>query len=196
MKRLSPAVVLIAATAFVIAIDAIIVVAPQALADPAPSATISAAPAIADASPTVGAFNGDPLPAGTLYFADPNATPVPTPTPSPTLEPTPTPKPTPVPTPYDTVWNARTYAKNRLGAAGYACIDNVFTKESKWNPYAGTPTGAYGIPQAYPGSKMATFGSNWRTSPLTQVKWGIWYVTSRYGSACAAWDFWQANGWY
>ena len=43
---------------------------------------------------------------------------------------------------------------------------------------------------------MATFGSNWRTSPLTQVKWGLWYVAERYGSACAAWDFWQAHGWY
>ena len=62
--------------------------------------------------------------------------------------------------------------------------------------HAGSPTGAYGIPQAYPGSKMAAFGSNWRTSPLTQVKWGLWYINSRYGSACAAYNFWSANGWY
>jgi len=52
------------------------------------------------------------------------------------------------------------------------CIDYVWTRESKWNPRAGVPSGAYGIPQAFPGSKMARFGSNWRTSPLTQVKWG------------------------
>ena len=43
---------------------------------------------------------------------------------------------------------------------------------------------------------MATFGSNWLTSPLTQVKWGIWYMNTRYGSACAAWSFFQSHGWY
>ena len=105
-------------------------------------------------------------------------------------------KATPAPTPRDTVWNARTYVKNRVGAKGYDCINAVWTGESKWNPRAGTPTGAYGIPQAFPGTKMAAFGSNWRYSPLTQVKWGLWYVTTRYGSACAAYTFWKANGWY
>jgi hypothetical protein len=171
--------------AFVIAIDAITVVAPMALADPVPTATPTAAPVVAIATPTT-----TPTASPTLPTPDPTATPTPEPTA------TPTPAPTPVPTPRDTVWNARTYAKNRIGAKNYACIDNIFTKESKWNPYAGTPTGAYGIPQAFPGSKMAAFGANWRYSPLTQVKWGIWYVNSRYGSACSAWDFWQANGWY
>jgi hypothetical protein len=123
---------------------------------------------------------------------------VPTPTPGPAT-PTPTPAPTakPTPVPYrDTVSNARIYAKNRLGAYNYGCIDKIFAYESKWNPRAGTPSGAYGIPQAKPGSKMAAFGSNWRYSPLVQVKWGIWYVNSRYGSACSANSFLQGHGWY
>lgn len=101
-----------------------------------------------------------------------------------------------MPTPRDTVWNARIYVKNRIGASQYDCINPIWTAESKWNPLAGNPSGAYGIPQAYPGSKMAAFGSNWRTSPLTQVKWGIWYVNSRYGSACRAYSFWKEHGWY
>lgn len=186
MKRLSPALVLIAATAFVIAIDAVIVVAPTVLADPAPSASFSNVPMFAVAAPTASPFVTPLAPAETLYIPDPTPTP----------EPTPTAKPTPVPTPRDTVWNARTYVKNRVGAKNYSCIDNLWTKESKWDPYSGTPSGAYGIPQAFPGSKMASFGSNWRTSPLTQVKWGLWYVSNRYGSGCAAWDFWQGHGWY
>jgi hypothetical protein len=86
--------------------------------------------------------------------------------------------------------------KNRIGARQYDCVNAIWTRESGWNPRAGTPSGAYGIPQAFPGSKMAAFGSNWRYSPLIQVKWGIWYVNDRYGSACAAYKFWSAHGWY
>jgi hypothetical protein len=135
------------------------------------------------------------LPAAPSFYAV-IPTPVPTPTPEPT--PTPTPKPKPKPKPYvDSVANAKAYARSKLGATQYACIDKVFYYESKWNPLAeNRNSGAYGIPQALPGSKMAAFGSNWRTSPLTQVKWGIWYVNDRYGSACAAWEHIQATGWY
>ena len=104
------------------------------------------------------------------------------------------------PTPYrprDTVWNAQRYAENVLGPTQYHCIDLIFTRESHWDPRAvNRHSGAYGIPQAKPGSKMRTFGSNWRYSPLTQVKWGIWYVNARYGSACNAYHFMQAHGWY
>jgi peptidoglycan DL-endopeptidase CwlO len=125
----------------------------------------------------------------------PTASPSPTPSPSPTRKPTPRPtrKPTPLP---DTVAGARQYVKNAVGIKQYNCIDYVWTRESKWNPLAGAPTRAYGIPQAFPGSKMASFGSNWLTSPLTQVKWGLSYVKSRYGSACGAYTFWKAHGWY
>jgi hypothetical protein len=135
---------------------------------------------------------GDPQPLGTDYAA------LGTPKGAPSALPTPKPTPKPTPRPYrDTVWNARRYAKAQLGATQYKCISAIFTRESQWDPRAKNPhSGAYGIPQALPGSKMATFGSNWRYSPLTQVKWGIWYVNTRYGSACQAYDFMMAHGWY
>ena len=68
---------------------------------------------------------------------------------------------------------------------------------SHWRP--GTPfdtSRSYGLPQADPGSKMASAGADWRTNPVTQLRWMRGYVDGRYGSACAAWAFWQANGWY
>jgi hypothetical protein len=158
---------------------------------------VSSPDATAIPSPTGFPFD-DPTwwPATTANAYIATATPGPaTPTPPPTAKPTP--KPTAKPTPRDTVWNARIYAKSRLGAAQYDCLNVIFTYESKWNPRAGdAASGAYGIPQALPGSKMAAFGSNWRYSPLVQVKWGIWYVNSRYGSACAANAFLQDHGWY
>jgi hypothetical protein len=197
LKRFSPLAVLIVAGVFVVAVDAAIMVVPNALADPALTAkpSIAASPdpvaEVVAASPTT--FFDDPtwFPATSANAYVPTFTPAPaTPTPVPD-------KATPAPTPRDTVWNARIYAKSRLGAKGYDCVNAIWTKESKWNPRAQNQySGAYGIPQALPGSKMAAFGSNWRYSPLIQVKWGIWYVTSRYGSACAAYAFWQNNGWY
>ncbi len=196
LKRSSPWVVLIAATAIVVLMDLVVVVVPSALADPHPSPSTSALPAIAAALPTAAP---SPTPAPLDNFELPVLTfvpPVPSATPPPRATSGPTDPPTPAPTYSDTVWNARTYVKNRVGAKGYDCINAIWTAESKWNPRAGNPAGAYGIPQAYPGSKMAAFGSNWRYSPLTQVKWGLWYATSRYGSACAAYAFWQNNGWY
>lgn len=71
------------------------------------------------------------------------------------------------------------------------------TVESNWNPRARNATsGAYGIPQAHPASKMASAGPDWRTNPITQIRWAISYVAKRYGSACGAWSFWQAHRWY
>ena len=57
-------------------------------------------------------------------------------------------------------------------------------------------TGAYGIPQALPGSKMASAGPDWQTSAATQIRWGLGYIESTYGSPCAAWSHEQADGWY
>ena len=58
-------------------------------------------------------------------------------------------------------------------------------------------SGAYGIPQALPGSKMASAGSDWQNSAETQIKWGLGYISSRYGTPCGAWSTWQAHGgWY
>jgi hypothetical protein len=203
LKRFSPAAIaLLVVAGFVILADAVILVVPAALADPRPTGAPSSGVAVDASSVEIAYPSPSAAPSWDLSWSgSPAATwNLPTPSPSATRQPwpsgSPTPKPTPVPTPRDTVWNARTYVKNRIGARQYDCINAVWTGESKWNPLAGNPSGAYGIPQAYPGSKMAAFGSNWRTSPLTQVKWGIWYVNSRYGSACGAYSFWQDHGWY
>ena len=70
-------------------------------------------------------------------------------------------------------------------------------RESLWNPRADNPTSsAYGIPQALPGSRMASEGADWKTNPATQIKWGLKYVAERYGTPCSAWSFKAAHGWY
>lgn len=78
----------------------------------------------------------------------------------------------------------------------YGCLDDIWSRESGWRYNAENASGAYGIPQALPGSKMATAGPDWQTSPTTQIKWGLGYIKGRYGSPCDAWSFWQAHGWY
>lgn len=95
-----------------------------------------------------------------------------------------------------TLATLRAYATNLAGQQE-TCVDQIFQRESRWNPRATNPqSGAYGIPQALPGSKMASAGPDWKTNPETQIRWGIGYMNSRYGSPCAAWGFWQAHGWY
>ena len=92
---------------------------------------------------------------------------------------------------------AKAYALERLGPRQYACLDAIVMRESRWRVDAtNRSSGAYGIPQALPGSKMATAGADWRTNPVTQVRWMLGYLHGRYGTACAAWDFWQAHRWY
>ena len=93
---------------------------------------------------------------------------------------------------------ARAYARARLALAQYHCLDRLWVAESgwRWNAVNRAGSGAYGIPQALPGSKMAKAGADWRTNPVTQVRWGLGYISGRYGNACAAWSFWRANGWY
>lgn len=89
------------------------------------------------------------------------------------------------------------YARARMDGGQYACFAAVVARESGWNRYARNPSsGAYGIPQALPGSKMATAGSDWSWNGYTQVRWMIGYVRNRYGSPCGAWSFWQNHGWY
>ncbi len=79
----------------------------------------------------------------------------------------------------------------------WSCLNNLWQRESGWNPSASNPSsGAYGIPQALPGSKMASAGSDWRTNPATQIKWGLGYIKDRYGSPCGAWAHSQSVGWY
>jgi hypothetical protein len=97
---------------------------------------------------------------------------------------------------------AQAYARARLASMGmgddqYACLFNLFAKESGWRVNAhNKSSGAYGIPQALPGSKMATAGADWETNAETQVNWGIGYVMGRYGTPCGAWNHSVTSGWY
>jgi hypothetical protein len=79
----------------------------------------------------------------------------------------------------------------------FACLVALWNKESGWRVNAyNAGSGAYGIPQALPGSKMATAGADWETNPATQISWGLGYVGGRYGTPCGAWDHSQRTGWY
>jgi hypothetical protein len=79
----------------------------------------------------------------------------------------------------------------------FSCLDALWTHESGWNVYARNPSsGAYGIPQALPGDKMASAGPDWPANAATQIRWGLTYIQGRYGSPCAAWAHEQAKGWY
>lgn len=83
------------------------------------------------------------------------------------------------------------------GDGQFACLDSLWAKESGWDRSARNPTsGAYGIPQALPGSKMASVGADWRTNPVTQIRWGLQYIDASYGSPCAAWGHSRSSGWY
>ena len=79
----------------------------------------------------------------------------------------------------------------------FGCLDSLWERESHWNPFAeNSSSGAYGIPQSLPGSKMASVAPDWRTNPVTQIKWGLGYIEDRYGSPCGAWGHSQSHGWY
>jgi hypothetical protein len=78
----------------------------------------------------------------------------------------------------------------------FSCLDSLWSRESGWRTSAGSPGGPYGIPQANPGSKMASAGSDWATSAATQIKWGLSYISSTYGTPCSAWGHSQSTGWY
>ncbi|MGW4434827.1 aggregation-promoting factor C-terminal-like domain-containing protein [Streptomyces sp. NPDC004596] len=98
----------------------------------------------------------------------------------------------------DSASSARTIAQKMIpDAAQYTAFSKIVEHESGWNPSAtNSSSGAYGLVQALPGSKMASAGADWKTNPATQIKWGLDYMNSRYGSPAKAWSFWQANGWY
>ena len=92
-------------------------------------------------------------------------------------------------------------AERMLGQYGWArqfsCLAALWGQESGWHVSAENPSsGAYGIPQALPGSKMATAGPDWQSDPATQIGWGLGYIRAAYGSPCAAWDHEEAAGWY
>ena len=79
----------------------------------------------------------------------------------------------------------------------FDCLVALWNRESHWNVYShNTSSGAYGIPQALPGEKMASVAADWATNPATQITWGLGYITARYGTPCGAWNHSQAKGWY
>jgi hypothetical protein len=82
-------------------------------------------------------------------------------------------------------------------ASQFSCLDPLWAHESGWSVSAyNAGSGAYGIPQALPGSRMASAGPDWQTNAATQIRWGLEYIQGTYGSPCAAWDHEQATGWY
>lgn len=79
----------------------------------------------------------------------------------------------------------------------FQCLVNLWQRESHWNYQAENPSsGAYGIPQALPGSKMGSVAADWATNPVTQITWGLQYIEGRYGSPCSAWAHSNSVGWY
>lgn len=97
---------------------------------------------------------------------------------------------------------ARAIAADMVAARGwsaseFSCLDSLWQRESGWNHTAMNPSsGAYGIPQALPGSKMASAGADWQTNPATQISWGLSYISGRYGTPCGALNHSHAVGWY
>jgi len=96
----------------------------------------------------------------------------------------------------------RQIAQAMLGSFGwpasqFSCLDPLWEHESGWSVTAyNAGSGAYGIPQALPGSRMASAGPDWQTSAATQIKWGLEYIKDTYGSPCGAWAHEEATGWY
>lgn len=97
---------------------------------------------------------------------------------------------------------AQSIAYNLLASFGFnphtyfGCLLDLWNRESGWRYDAENASGAYGIPQALPGSKMSSAGSDWQTNPATQIKWGLGYIKQLYGTPCGAWSFEEANGYY
>ena len=146
-----------------------------------------------------------------LWLVAELASPTPTPTPSATAAPRHQPQPRARAEPKATsrpsrtspskgnssVAAARQYALERLGSRQFACLDVLVERESGWRVTAGNKSsGAYGLPQALPGRKMAKYGSDWRTNATTQLRWMVAYVNGRYGSACQALSHARSTGWY
>ncbi len=98
--------------------------------------------------------------------------------------------------------SAQGIARSMLAGRGwgddqFACLVSLWNKESGWNVTAyNRSSGAYGIPQALPGNKMASAGADWQTNPATQIAWGLGYIGGRYGTPCGAWGHSQSVGWY
>ncbi len=104
---------------------------------------------------------------------------------------------------YGTVAYNKWYAKHYMdykynwGQSQFKALEKLWTRESGWSQHAHNgSSGAHGIPQSLPGSKMASHGSNWRSNPETQIKWGLSYIKGRYSTPIGAWNAFQHKGWY
>jgi hypothetical protein len=96
---------------------------------------------------------------------------------------------------------AQAYAAQLVASRGWAssefgCLVNLWNRESGWNTHAANPSGAYGIPQALPGSKMAIAGGDWQNDYKVQISWGLSYISGSYGSPCGAWAHSESYNWY
>lgn len=104
--------------------------------------------------------------------------------------------------PVPEVGSAKDFALKTVTARGweftqYSCLVKLWERESNWRWSAtNKSSGAYGIPQSLPATKMASAGSDWRTNPETQIRWGVGYIDSRYGSPCAALAHSDEHNWY
>lgn len=93
--------------------------------------------------------------------------------------------------------NAYMGEKYGWGQDQFECLVNLWNRESGWRYNAKNPSsGAYGIPQSLPGKKMASAGSDWKTNPETQIRWGLSYIEGRYNTPCNAWSSFKNKGWY
>ncbi|WP_405586873.1 transglycosylase SLT domain-containing protein [Streptomyces sp. NBC_01190] len=96
-----------------------------------------------------------------------------------------------------TIAQVKAMAQQIVGSAQFMCFSNIVSHESGWDYTATNPSsGAYGLVQSNPGYKMASVAADWRTNPSTQIRWGLNYMNSRYGSPCGAWDYWQVHSNY
>jgi hypothetical protein len=164
------------------------------VAKPQPAATATTGPSQAAARQSQQAVQPDTQPT-----AQQAAVASPTQTATPTASHTPAPSATPSPAPSG---SPQSIAQSMLKSFGwsssqFSCLKPLWQHESSWSVSASnSSTGAYGIPQAAPGSKMASAGPDWKTNASTQIKWGLGYIKDTYGSPCAAWSHEQADGWY
>lgn len=95
------------------------------------------------------------------------------------------------------VSEVKSMARKIVGSGQFQCFSNIVDHESGWNYRAtNASSGAYGLVQALPGTKMSSVAPDWKTNPATQIKWGLNYMNDRYDSPCGAWDYWQSNGHY
>lgn len=156
----------------------------------------SSAPNLLSASPVI-----TPLAVPTSEHPPPVVT---TTTPAPTQDPVEAVKPAPIFTPApvspfcDDKQSCQAYAKQIVPADQWSCFNTLIEKESGWRPFVWNAggSGAYGLVQALPASKMSSEGSDWETNGATQLRWGLDYMNERYGGPCAALQFHLSHNWY